>query len=520
MYRGGVKAPPKSGRTTVRDVLRSQEKEKVAESRPGPSYVAPMPTNIGLDKEPPMTSDRLAQAEAARMLGPLGDLRGRITLSDGRIVSARLLARNFVKSAPVDFNEAQLRAIDGEINKIAADTPAGGRRKHRGGGLEEVKAMIKAAALYAAYKTADATGKSANYFKTEVIDPIFGAGSRVTTIVLKLADQLVVKTPTTAVLIALGGVGFTANVVATITGKFNTWARGVASAALTDEVAERAAQVAVGDFKAIARTAGVAALIANQVGIFPIPTVTAAILAGLKITVTNPVARANVIVAFYSWYIAQDQQTRAAINAQATEYANAAKSKTAAGVARAKEIAVTLAPYLVVGAAAAAGVAWAAPEAVTAALGAIPGATQAAAATAAELYGRFQAGGINAYQAIAAAVGVSAGAANIPAAQPAPAAGVPPPAAPVEAAVNVLADDDAVAAAGAMGAYGPEIDAAVAAAEAAAGEGAAAAAAPVVPATGDDGMGVPPQGGRKHRKTKKRAMRKRRMTRRRPIFSY
>lgn len=462
---------------------------------------------------PKKTQAQVGEADTAIFLGPEWKTRyGRFTLDDGRKVSLRLLERNFVRFAPIyDISDRDIRAIENQINSMKG----GGRRNQRGGYLTETMQIIKAASLYVAYKGADKTGRAAEYFKQEVIDPIFGSTSRVAAIIVKLADQVVIKTPVTAVVGSLAAVGFTANVAATIAQKFNTWARGVAAAALTDEAADRAAQVAVGDARKIATTAGIAALIANQVGILPMSILAATILRGLKVSVKTPVLRANVVATLYAWYLAQDQPTRNAIKAQAVEYANAAKDATVSGAEKTKQIAISLAPYLLATGVVAAGVAVAAPGAaaagVAAAQAAVVSTATAAGAMIAGIQARIQ--GMNAFQAVVEIlpVGVAAGAA-VPVAAAVPVVPEDPAIGP---AGNILAEGEPAAeiAAADAGAFGAELEAAANAAMQA--EDAAAADADMPPAA----PGAP-AGGRKHRKTKKRAMRKRRITRRRPLFSY
>lgn len=421
---------------------------------------------------------------------------------------SRRLARNFIEFIPVDVSEAEADAFLASFGV----PPQGGNRTQRGGNLAEKLAAAKAAALMvaAAAGRAGKTGAqvAGEYLVNEFVAPIFGTTSTTAVFLIKLAEQIAVKTPTTGVMLTVSTVGFAANTLTKILNKFNTWGRAAAGALLSDELAERAAAVAVGDAKQLATSVGIATIIANQIGIFPVSAVTAAILAGLKITVKNPVARANVVAAFYAWYLAQDEPTRTEIKNNATQYAIAAKDTTVSGASKAKTLAVKLAPYLVIGATAAGVAAWAAPGAVQAAVAAVPGMVSVAKASATQMIASIQVGGMNAYQAIAAAVGAAVPV-TLQQAQPAPAAGAPPPPAPAEA-VNVLADNNAVVAAGVMGAYDAELEAA-ANAVAAAGEGAAVAE--------DAAMGAP-AGGRRFRKTKKRGMRKRRMTRRRPLFSY
>lgn len=458
-----------------------------------------------------LTSDRLAQQEAKALLGPLADLYGRIKLDDGRTVSARLLVRNFIRFAPIDdaLSDDKVR----QIATVMGVKQGGGRRRgQRGGGWAEFKQYIKAAALYAMYKN---EGRDPRYFTEEVIIPIFGTSKRVLDIIIKLADQVVVKTPVTALVSSLAAIGFTANVAANITGKLNTWARGVAAAALTDEVAESAAQVAVGDFKSIVRTTGIGIVVVNQLGFLPFSSLAAAILYSLKITATNSTVRANAVAMLYTWYLAMPDATRDRFNQKVTEYAEQAKQAAASGAAAAVPVAKELGEMLVekVQANPAAFAAAATAAAGAAGVALTPGAVDAIVASITAGLSKVSAAGagINAFQAIAATATTAIGAVT---AAPLLAADVPKNDAE-ELAGQVLAEAAPAAAIAAAdaGAFGAELEAAVnaqMAAEGAAGMGAAAAAI----------EGAMPEGGRKRRKTKKRAMRKRRMTRRRPIFSY
>ena len=430
--------------------------------------------------------------------------------------SKRLAAKNFILTVPVEgITESQLDAL---LTSIGVPPMAGGGRQ-RGGDLREKLLIAKAYTMMLAYNAGQLGIDSVDYFKNEVLMPIAGTSARVGQIIMKLADQVIVKAPTTVVVLGLSTLGASANVLATIVKKFNAWGRNNAAILLTDEFAENAAAVAVGDAKAIASTAGVALGVANMAGVLPLSTLAAAILYGLKVTITNKNIKAHIVAGLYTWYLSQPEQTRIAIQQGAINYARTAKDAAANGAVKVKDTAVTLAPLLLATGAAAGAVALAAPGAVAAAPAAAAAAVQAAVAAvqplatqASALLGGIQVQGRTAFQVIASLL---------------PAAGVAAAAVPPEDAAGAAAilEEGAPAAAIAVGAYGPEIEAAIAAADAAAAAAVAAADAGVaaagmgVAAAGDDRMGAP-AGGRRHRKTKKRAMRKRRMTRRRPIFSY
>lgn len=444
-----------------------------------------------------MTSDRLAKIEADRLLGANWEYYyGRA--SDG--TSLRLSPRDYIAFAPVDKSDIG----DFDIDKLGSvlGIPAKGGKRQRGGNFEESVEGAKVIAMILAYKTQRAGEYSIDYVKAEIINPIFGTSGRVVEILINLAEQLVVQTPVTVINGILASVGFTANVLTRITAKFNAWGRAGAASLLSDELAEQAAAIAVADAKTIATTAGVGAIVANQVGILPMSALVAAILRGLKIATGNRVARANVVAMLYAWYLAQDEQTRNTIKQNVVEFANNAKDLTATGVAKTKQIAVTLAPYLLATGVAAAGVAVAVPGAVAAVPGAVAAAVSAVPPMFAALQVQIQ--GMNAFQAVVAALG-AAGVAQgvvVPQAQ--------------DAAINVLEVGVPGAAQAVTGAYGADLEAAANAAMQAEDAVAAADAMQDVPAAAPGA----PAGGRKHRKTKKRAMRKRRITRRRPLFSY
>lgn len=471
------------------------------------SWKAPPPDKSMSASQQRRTRAQIQEEETAALLGPEWKERyGRITLKDGKKVSIRLLARQFIRFVPIyDISQSALEDLARQIKIQINDMKGGKRSKQRGAGFNEVLQVAKAVSLYAALKTSDATGRSAQYFKNEVIDPIFGSGSRLAVIIIKLGDQLFVKAPVTVTIGAIAAVGFTANVAATIVSKFNTWARGVAAAGLTDEVAESAAKVAVGDFKSIANTASIGFLVANQLGFLPFSSLAAAILYGLKVTATNAPLRANAVAMLYAWYLAMPDENRAEFNQKVREYTQQAKESAASAAAAAVPAAKELGTMLLTKARENPQITVATVTAAAAAIGVAlnPGVAEAIVAKITEALtatgGRLAE--INAFQAIAA---TAVGSIGVATAAPLLSAAEDPDAANVAAEILQGGAPAAAIAAADVGVFGAELEAAVAA-MGAAGEGA----------------DVMPQGGRRPRKTKKRAMKKRRMTRRKPLtFSY
>jgi hypothetical protein len=294
---------------------------------------------------------------------------------DGRRVSARLNPELVAQLAiPSDQQIVELIKESGQGAEVAPADPKGGSRRQRGGATwaewtHAKYAFTKAIVMMTGYTFAqiayeagtsptakDAKEKVTAYLTRE-LTPIKGVGVKLATIVGRLLEQLLIKTPITAVLLTGATIGYTGNVVRYIFDISNTYARGTADWLLNDDNAKKAAQTAVGSVKDATFTAAVGATVANQIGILPLSAVLAAILFTLQINLGSGAGRGYLVASFYSWYLSQPKEARKEIDTSAREYVSsvteAAKTKEIKG--KVKTAAGKLGSLLAQGAAAGVG---------------------------------------------------------------------------------------------------------------------------------------------------------------------
>lgn len=306
----------------------------------------------------------------------------------GRIVSARLNP-DIIAEAAIP-SEQQINAMLAEVGEAPLEkapelkeededamAEGGARRRQKGAGWQDVKNSVNAKyvftknALLLATKTVaevvgvavttlkekgSAAGKAAaarvtetwasteqgraaaleavKVYLTEELNPLGTVGLKLLKILLRLAEQIFIKTPVTVGVTAMAGVGATANFVRFLFDISNTWTREVAMGAVDDKKAKEAAAAALASVKSVGTTAIVGVAVANQLGVLPMSAVLAAILFALQVNLGTGPGRAYLITGFYAWYKSQKPEDQQAIKTAAENYGAAAKD---AVVARAKE---------------------------------------------------------------------------------------------------------------------------------------------------------------------------------------
>lgn len=252
----------------------------------------------------------------------------------GEGIGHRVAAKNaaarlgaILKVAPPSTKE--LASIDKELRMV------GGKRQRGGATSAENLAFVKAIAmmmLYTSGKLAEsAAGRTKEYIRIEIVEPLLGPGSRLARIALSLVEEGVIRAPVTVVSLSGAGLGYTANFAAKLIQKFNTWGRATSQTLLSDKAAKDAADAAVRDVNSLVKTAAVGLFAANQIGIAPLSSLLAAIIYSLKITGTTGTGRAYFVSSFYAWYVTRPKAEQVAIDESAKEYADAARSAATQG---------------------------------------------------------------------------------------------------------------------------------------------------------------------------------------------
>jgi hypothetical protein len=230
---------------------------------------------------------------------------------------------------------------------------AGGKRRYRGGvvSAEMVSAFLdllgedrvafgKAVVLWVAYNAGDmaqeaakaAVGPTREYLESRLAAPLGYVTKRVLTIAAGLADQIF-QLPVTALSLSIAGAGFTANFASHVIGKANELGRKSAAYLLSDETAKDAADAATNSIQTWTTTAGLGAVVLNQMGVLPLSAILAAIIVAVQAQVGTGGGRAYLVSGFYAWYKTQSDVTKTAIKKTATGYAKAAADSAKASVA-------------------------------------------------------------------------------------------------------------------------------------------------------------------------------------------
>jgi hypothetical protein len=195
-----------------------------------------------------------------------------------------------------------------------------------------------------------AAGPSKEYITREIVTPLLGTGTRLALIALKVADQLIIKTPVTVLIGTAATVGAVGNFAGELLRIFNTWGRNTSAALLDDKTAADAAAAAVASTKAAVMTGAVAVGVAQQLGLLPLSAILAAILFSLQINLGTGGGRAYVAASLYRWYVMQTPEAQMQIKAAATQYAQSTRAAASSGAEASKEAAraaaATLGPLL------------------------------------------------------------------------------------------------------------------------------------------------------------------------------
>ncbi len=212
--------------------------------------------------------------------------------------------------------------ISGLVDKQEIAPGGGRRRKVRGGQPKRAKAEDGSAAVPTTTSKMDylkKVGAAILEYAQKELAPIAPAGKAVVTGSVGLTQEVVVRVPVTLVTLTLSGTALSVKFFRALFAKFNAWGRASAVDLASDLTAEKAADAAVEDIPAIAKTSAVTIVFFNQLGLLPISAVIAAILLAVKANVSTGPARSLLISQFYAWYITKPRRKKDAKDGQISQ---------------------------------------------------------------------------------------------------------------------------------------------------------------------------------------------------------
>jgi hypothetical protein len=283
---------------------------------------------------------------------------GRITLPNGRVVSARLLAQAAAAAtSDEEFND--MLEENGEAEDLSTLTE-GGKRRQRGGDswrewASAKVAFAKSVVLMTTYTAVDIAkmiradprteaGQTAVYnYLIRELNPLTNVGKKLASIIGNLLEQAFVKGPITVAMLTGAGLAYTANVVGNVLAISNAWGRKQTEWMLNDDVAKKAAENAMASVTDVGKTTAVGLFVLNQIGVLPLSVLLAGILVAIQANFGTGTGRAYVVASFYAWYSKQEPGDRAAIDKAAKEYSAAAAAAAKQAGTEAADTAATAA---------------------------------------------------------------------------------------------------------------------------------------------------------------------------------